>query len=274
MRRGFTMVELLLATLLLGVLTALSMLTFNAVSNGWQISADYMDKLERTDFALNQLVSGLRSMYYPHDGNQSYDYGFVLDDRGDGDDPDRSDVIEWSKIGSALVGNKSAVADTVHRVQVMVLEEGNRDYREAIEVTGLYARQCPDVALRSAENASDQDIDYSFANAELYQPVLIADGIVGFNCKVLKSGEQVEAETDEDRFEDEFAASNSVPYKVQLTFRVADPEGKSYRTNTAPIMRIVRIPIYEQAQDGAATPGGGKGGKGGERPPTGGGARR
>ncbi|MBO6066655.1 MAG: prepilin-type N-terminal cleavage/methylation domain-containing protein, partial [Kiritimatiellae bacterium] len=140
MRRGFTMVELLLATLLLGVLTALSMLTFNAVSNGWQISADYMDKLERTDFALNQLVSGLRSMYYPHDGNQSYDYGFVLDDRGDGDDPDRSDVIEWSKIGSALVGNKSAVADTVHRVQVMVLEEGNRDYREAIEVTGLYAR--------------------------------------------------------------------------------------------------------------------------------------
>ena len=70
MRRAFTMIEILLATLILGVLTTLSVLTFNAVSNGWQVSADYMDKMQRTDFALNQLVSGLRSMYYPHDGEQ------------------------------------------------------------------------------------------------------------------------------------------------------------------------------------------------------------
>lgn len=254
MRRAFTMIEILLATLILGVLTTLSVLTFNAVSNGWQVSADYMDKMQRTDFALNQLVSGLRSMYYPHDGEQSYNYGFVLKDNGDGDKPDASDVIEWSKIGAAIVGNKSSVADTVHRVQVMVLEEGNHDYREPVEITGLYARQCPDVALRSAENASDQDIDYTFENAELYQPVLIADGIVGFDCKVLKNADQAKSENDEDRFEDEFAASNSVPYKVQLTFHVADPEGKSYRSNTAPLIRIVRIPIFEQAQDGATTP--------------------
>ena len=172
MKRAFTMIEILLATLITAVLTTLSIVTFNAVSNGWQISTDYVDKTQRTDFALNQLVSGLRSMYYPHDGEQSYDYGFVLTDNGDGEQPDKSDIIEWSKIGSAIVGSKSSVADTVHRVQVMILEEGNSDYKEPIEVTGLYARQCPDVALRSAENATDQDIDYTFANAELYQPVL------------------------------------------------------------------------------------------------------
>ena len=254
MKRAFTMIEILLATLITAVLTTLSIVTFNAVSSGWQISTDYVDKTQRTDFALNQLVSGLRSMYYPHDGEQSYDYGFVLTDNGDGEQPDKSDIIEWSKIGSAIVGSKSSVADTVHRVQVMILEEGNSDYKEPIEVTGLYARQCPDVALRSAENATDQDIDYTFANAELYQPVLIADGIVGFDCKVLKNAEKAEAENDERQFEDEFTASNAVPYKVQLTFRISDPEGKSYRTNTAPIMRIVRIPIFEQSQDGAAAP--------------------
>ena len=74
-------------------------------------------------------------MYYPHGGEQSYDYGFYLTDNGDGEDPDRSDVIEWSKRGSAIVGSKSAAVDTVHRVQLMVLEEGNRDYIEPIEVT-------------------------------------------------------------------------------------------------------------------------------------------
>ena len=253
MRRAFTMVEILLAVLMLGMLTTVSVLTFNAVSRGWQVSTDYMDKMQRTDFALNQVVSGLRSMYYPHDGKQDERYGFVLTDNGDGSDPDDSDVIEWSKTGSAIVGNKSSVADTVHRVQVMVLEEGCRDYRDPVEVTGLYARQCPDVALRPADNSDD--VDYSFANDDMYQPVLIADGIVGFNCRVLKTSEKVESENDERAFEDEFAESNAVPYKVELTFRIADPEGRGYRSNTAPVMRIVRIPIHEQSLDGASTPG-------------------
>ena len=176
MKRGFTMIELLLAVLLVGVLTTVSMFTFNAVSRGWQVSTDYMDKMQRTDFALNQVMSGLRSMYYPHDGNQDERYGFVLSNNGEGEDPDDSDIIEWSKTGSAIVGNKSAVADTVHRVQVMVLEEGNRDYKEEIAVTGLYARQCPDVALRPKDNPDD--IDFSFANDEMYQPILDRKSVV------------------------------------------------------------------------------------------------
>ena len=280
MRRGFTLVEILLAVVLLGVLTALTMATFNSVTHGWQVSTDYLDKTQRTDFALNQVISGLRSLYYPHGGEQSYDYGFYLTDNGDGEDPDRSDVIEWSKRGSAIVGSKSAAADTVHRVQLMVLEEGNHDYIEPIEVTGLYARHCPDVTLRPKDN--HDDIDFSFANDEMYQPVLIADGIVGFNCRVMPSDEKVEAEHDESLFEDKWDTSNAVPYKVELTFYLADPDGRAYRSNTAPIMRIVRMPLYEQAKDGAAPPsekaaresGGARrsssGGSGGARPGGGG----
>ena len=252
MRRAFTLVELLLAVVLLGVLTSLTMMTFNSVTRGWQVSTDYLDKMQRTDFALNQVISGLRSLYYPHGGEQSYDYGFYLTDNGNGEDPDSSDVIEWSKRGSAIVGSKSAAADTVHRVQLMVLEEGNHDYLDPIEVTGLYARHCPDVTLRPKNNRDD--IDFSFANDEMYQPVLIADGIVGFNCRVLPSDEKVEAEHDESLFEDTWDTSNAVPYKIELTFYLADPEGRAYRSNTAPIMRIVQMPLYEQGKDGAAPP--------------------
>ncbi len=270
-RAGFTMIEMLMAVLIVGVITTFSVLTFNAVSSGWQTATDYMDTMQRTDFALNQLISGLRSMYFPHDGKNdgSYDYGFYLTDNGDGEDPDRSDIIEWSKTGTAIVGNKSAVADTVHRVQVMVLEEGDNDWGETIDVTGLYARQCPDAALRP----KDDEVDYTFANDEMYQPVLIADGIVGFNCRVLKSAENATSDAGAPEFEDEWESSNSVPYKVELTFFVKDKEAKSYRTDTAPLMRIVRIPIYEQSQDRAAPPGdeaagaaaGGKGRSGGGR---------
>jgi len=253
------MIEMLLATMLVGVLTALCVMTFQSVSRAWQVSTDYMDKLQRTDYALNQVISGLRSMYYPHDGQQNDKYGFVLSDNGDGDNPRTSDTIEWSKTGPAIVGTKNAIADTVHRVQVMVLEEGDNDYAQPIQKTGLYARLCGDVALIPKDDGDETD--YSFGNMDMYQPVLIADGIVGFNCRVLKKQEDAEnaasnkGENDKDKFEDEFAESNSVPYKVELTFQVEQPD-REFRSQTerAPIVRIVRIPIHEQSLDGQAPP--------------------
>jgi hypothetical protein len=255
-KNAFTMVELLLATLLVGVLTTLSILTFQSVTRSWIGSTEYMDKLQRTDYALNQLVAGLRSAYYPHDGKQDERYGFVLVNNGDGEKSDDSDEIEWSKTGAAIIGNKSALADTVHRIKVMILEEGNDDYGVEIEKTGLYARVCTDSALNPTVDEKDSpDKGYGFGNDELYQPMLIADGVVGFNCRVLPTADEAESENDDSRFEDEFSASNAVPYKVELTFYVADSDGRSYRTDTAPVMKIVRLPIHEQSLDGAAPPG-------------------
>lgn len=253
MRRAFTLLEIICAVVLIGVVTTLAIATTNAVSRGWEISTDYIDKMQRTDYALNQLVSALRSMYYPAGGQQTYDYGFVLTDNGDGDDPDSSDVIEWSRLAS--VGSKDKAASTIHRMQVMLLEEGNRDFNnKEIEITGLYMRRRPDTPLAPK---NDGDEDYGFDNDELYEPILIADGIVGFNCRVLKeppSDSGASAAYEKSDFEDTWDSSNSVPYKVELTFHLADPDGKSYRSNTAPIMRIVRIPIYEQSKDGAVVP--------------------
>ena len=259
-RGGFTLVELMLATMLVSVVSAFAFLTFRSVSRGWQISCDYVDKMQRTDYAINQVISALRSMYYTHDGSQSENYGFQLEDRGEGKDPDDSDLITWSKKGSALIGGANDVASSVHRVQLMILEEGNRDYREEVQKTGLYARLMRDVSLIPKDDSDDTE--YGFGNSDLYQPILVADGIVGFNCRVIPTQDALNgstsvrnsSENDKKLFEDEFAASNSVPYKVELTFRIADPDGRAYRSNTAPLVRIVRIPIHEQSSDGAAPP--------------------
>ena len=264
-RSAFTMVELIVAVLISGIMTTFAVMTFNAVSSAWNSSAEYMDRIQRSDYALNQVISGLRSMYYPHNGEQDAKYGFVLTDNGDGKDPDSSDVIEWAKIGPQIVGGLDSAADTVHRVQLMVLEEGNNDFKEPIQVTGLYARMCPDPALRPDPEKEASGKDYSFSNSDIYQPVLIVDGISGMNCRVMKSPDKAKsknAKNDETLFDDEWAESNSVPYKVELTLWVRDPEAKSYRTNIAPMMRIVRIPIYEQGQDGASLPSDEKSGKG------------
>ena len=269
-RPGFTMVEMLMAVVIAGFISVSAFMTFHAVTGSWSAATEYMDKLQRTDYAIDQVVSGLRSAYYPHTGKEGdsslYNYGFMLFDGGDGKDADDSDVIEWSKTGSAIVDVNSSVKDTVHRVRVMVLEEGNTDFKTRIPATGLYARLCPDIALQPKDDSS---IDFTFGNDEMYKPVLIAAGVVGFNCRVMPEPRKDASLASGDQFEDEWANSNKVPYKVELSFRIVDPEGKSYRSNTAPMVRIVRLPMYEQSQDNASTPddqtndGGGRGARGG-----------
>ena len=93
---------------------------------------------------------------------------------------------------------------------------------------------------------------------------IVADGVTGFNCRVLATAEEGKAgakdgagENEKRDFEDTFDASNAVPYKVELTFHIEKPD-ENFRSQTdrAPMVRIVRIPIHEQSLDGASPPGG------------------
>lgn len=254
MKHGFTLIELLLATLLLGMMSVVSIVTYRAVTSGWRVSRDYMDKLQRTDYMLDQLVSGLKCAVYPHLGEQSVDYGFLLENNGDGSSPRDSDVIEWTKKGPALIG-ADAAGDAEHRIQIRVLEAGSTEWGgEPIEKTGLYARVKPIEKVLST-NAKSAD-EFTFANSDLYRPVLIAKDVDGFDCRVQsKEPDDAEGKEDKDSFEDEFTSSNAVPYKVRMTMYVLkeDPEYSSQRQRV-PILKVVRLPIHEQSLDGAVLP--------------------
>jgi prepilin-type N-terminal cleavage/methylation domain-containing protein len=269
MRRGFTLLEVICAVALLGIVSVLAFTATSAITSGWDRSTAHMDRVQRSDYALGQVVSAVRSMYYPRGGQQSYDYGFYLEDNGDGDTPDRSDVLQWSRL--AAVGSRDKAASTVHRIQLMMLEEGDTTYGEPAPVTGLYMRRRPDVPLAPK---GDMDDEYGFDNEKLYEPMLVADGICGFSCRVMKepdtSGGTARGANDESLFEETWDASNAVPYKVELKFMLEDPERGGSRSDAAPVMRIVRIPVWEQSQDGAAPPSdgsssGGRRGGGGVR---------
>ena len=271
MKKAFTLLELILAVTLLGVMTAVTFATFRAVTNGWRVSREYVDRLERTDYAIDQLVSALKCAWYQRSGSQDYSCGFQLFDGGDGDNPRNSDMIEWTKTGSALVGNGSS-GDTVHRVQVMILEKGDRKWGEEVECTGLYARVKP-LSEVIPGDSSDAD-EFTFASEEFYRPILVAKDIDGFDCRVqaVEPDDSGKRE-DKDAYEDEFAPSNSVPYKVQMSFYLLkeDPQYASQKTRV-PIMRVVRMPMHEQSLDGAALPGEGE--RGGKKSPGGKGGRR
>jgi prepilin-type N-terminal cleavage/methylation domain-containing protein len=62
-RGAFTLVEMLVAMLISAIIVILSVMTFHGVSASWTSAAEYMDKFQRSDYALNQVVGALRSMY-------------------------------------------------------------------------------------------------------------------------------------------------------------------------------------------------------------------
>ena len=284
MRRGFTMIEMLLATMLVGVLTTLSILTFQAVTHGWQASTDYLDKMQRTDYALNQLIIGLRSAYWPEegdagsgksadttkgggtgDGKDRNQYGFYDPYDREGERPSDSDIIEWTKKGSALIGSENAMADSVHRVRVMILEEGDTEdgdddkfekfkFREAVKKTGLYARAFVDPALASSGEEKESTRDY------YPQPTLVADGVVEFRCRTIKEpplktngksrkkgGYDKDSDAVQDKFEDK-----GFPYAVELTLFMEKRDDEFFsQKEKATIVRVVKIPIYEHSQGGS-----------------------
>ena len=285
MRKAFTMIEMLLATMLVGVLTTLSILTFQAVTHGWQASTDYLDKMQRTDYALNQLIIAMRSAYWPEngdtgsgksadttkgggtgDGKDRNQYGFYDPYDREGERPSDSDIIEWTKKGSALIGSENAMADSVHRVRVMILEEGDTEdgddekfekfkFREAVKKTGLYARAFVDPALAYSGEEKDSAREY------YPQPTLVADGVVGFRCRTIKEppsktndksrkkgGYDKDSDAVQDTFEDK-----GFPYAVELTLYMEKRDDEFFsQKEKSTIVRVVKIPIYEHSQGGSS----------------------
>ena len=281
-RSAFTMIELLLATMLVGILTTLSILTFQAVTHGWQASTDYLDKMQRTDYAFNQLIIALRSAYWPEEGDgesgktsdttkgggnkgeSRNQYGFFDPYDREGSRSSDSDIIEWTKKGSALIGSENAMADSVHRVRVMILEEGDTEdgdddrfetfkFREPVKKTGLYARAFVDPGLASSSEEKETREYYP-------QPTLVADGVVGFRCRTIKeppsktndkSRKKGGYDKDSDAVQDTFEDSG-FPYAVELTLFIEKRDDEFFsQKEKATVVRVVKIPIYEHSQGGS-----------------------
>ena len=243
-KRAFTMIELLLAVSLVGVMTVFATLTFWTVVNSWQVSTDYVDKFQRTDFALNQVATALKNAYFPVNTEKTDLYGMEHENsEGEADTPDNSDKLRWVKNDRSLIGNRSIFADTEHKVELLVLEKGETDYfNKEIEKTGLYARFCPMNNYRHNDDRENREIeDITLSNLEEYEPHLISDGIVGMDFKFLEK-EEKDAE-----WTDTWTKSNALPYKVMVIFKIEDFEKSGHASDAAPSLRVVELPMHLQS---------------------------
>jgi len=231
-RRGFTLIELLMSVIITAIMMTVCFITFNTSIKCWSRSAAVADTVRNAEYALTQVVSGLRSAYYPTTGKQDYAYGFQLYDNGE--DPDVSDTIQWVKLGTSIVGNRSQLSETPHTVRVWVQKEG-RD-----GPGGLWVK-----AGRLDLLADDPDVEVDFNDDEQFEPYPLIEGVQGFDCKVQSKPDSVEGDGTP-KWEDVWDTSNSIPYRVKLTFWMTPVKEAG---DPVPIMRVVEIPLWDISQN-------------------------
>ncbi len=260
-RRGFTLVELLVSMTLLGLLTVMLLTSFYSVNQSWMVSREVIDAGGHSDYLLTQFSAALRSAYTPGEDEK---YGFTLTHDG-GDDDSANDIIEWTKIGPALVGEDARFAGVPHRIRVYVSEPDGEHHPGGFTVRAW--RQ--DLQLDEFDPEED--------TAEL----CLSPKVIAFNCRVLDP--TTPRTTDNElNWIDEWTKNTTLPSAVEITLWLESPE-----EGEEPIEYkcIVEIPMSavsqnsalaseanEEAKEGTSTSVGGSGatsirpGSGGLRP--------
>jgi prepilin-type N-terminal cleavage/methylation domain-containing protein len=220
-RRGFTMVELLVSVVILGLITSVTYGIFSAVTKAWQRGMALSDEMQHGDFVMEQLVMGLRSSYY-RDAGKGLDvrFGFWLEDQGNG--PSANDTISWVKIGPSLIGRGTEQSKGPHRVKFQLVDDPNTD-----ESAAAITVWSPDEYLQP------DDFD-----PDMLEPTLLATGIVGFDCRVSTNVDESEI-----IWEGEWEETNSIPRLVELTLYL-----KPLQSGEEPVAmkRCVEIPVGKQ----------------------------
>ncbi|MFO7871051.1 MAG: prepilin-type N-terminal cleavage/methylation domain-containing protein [Kiritimatiellia bacterium] len=194
-QKGFTLLEMLLVTVILGLVFSLTYMAFSTVVTAWDRGMELTEHLHHADYVLDQLVMGLRSAYYPDTRGEAAGYGFEIEDGGDGEYS--SDTISWVKTGSALVGANSPFAESPHRVQFFMTENEEGEPAAAVRQWRLYGQP---------EDFDPGELD----------PVFLSTRITGFNCRVA-----YRIVADEVEWLDEWQYTNKLPTAVELTLYMA-----------------------------------------------------
>ena len=233
MRRGFTMVEMLLSIMILAIMTIVSTMVFHTVVRNWTLATEMADNMQRVDYITAQVAYALRSAYFPTSGQASNADGFMLLDENERNEPELSDVITWTKLGNSIVGRNSRFAHSPHRVTLFVRSEKDADEEHP---AGLIAQVICEEKFRPEDFDEDDETNWDW--------FLLGSQVQGFNCRVLDKDEPFKSGMA--NWQDTWDNSNCIPRRVQLTFwmKPIDDDKDPY-----PIVRVLEIPLWDISQN-------------------------
>ena len=216
-RQGFTLLELIVAIVILVIAMSITFEAFTGTIRGWKRGTEVADSIKHGDFAMTQLASALNSMLYFYNPRKTYAFKLEKETAASGLP---GDIVSFVTVSSAFMPADSPYAKGPHRIRLYV--DGD-EYGDS----ALYSLAMPAIS-------DEEEFDDEF-NAE---PALVSREISGM--EIMMWDQQNETWTDE------WDPENSVPERIEISLYISSKD-----KNEEPIMfrRVLEIPVYESVKD-------------------------
>lgn len=186
-RHAFTLLEIMIAIVILSIALTLAWQTFAAATRAWTHGRRMIDQTHQSDFVMNQLAAALRSMVMFENAKEKY--AFIVENTSDGQ------TISWVTASGAFVPRGSGVEHGLHRIAVGA-------GRDEDGVEGLLVSTWPYMA-------DEDEIDP--------EKRLVSEDITSLRCNLY--------DLEEDRWVDTWEYSNQVPGLIEITLTAEPIEG-------------------------------------------------
>jgi len=183
-RRGFTLVELLMALAILSAALAIAWGTFASILTAWRRGEEALATLRASDLAADEIAAALRSAFHRRSEDGRYGFQLETDTRGES-----ARSVRWTSLGGPAVPNAAVPAGLPRRLTLAIEpDEANQ----------------PRAVLRAAP---------AHLRLEEHRPDPIAriwPDIVRFSCRVWNANEK--------QWETSWENTNAIPSRVEMVF--------------------------------------------------------
>lgn len=213
-RNGFTLLEVMIAVVILAIAMTIAFQTFSAVTRAWTGARATMDKLHHGDFVLGQLTASLRSMFMidlKAEGKSKPEvYAFRIENNSAGEG---EHTISWVTASSAFIPpGDQAYSHGLHRIEV-----GGGTDEDGVD--GLVVTVWP--YLADEEKVKKKSW-------------FVSENIKGLSCKIYDTKEG------EEGWKDIWEYSNAIPGLIEITL-YAEP-AKEY-DGPVEFRQLIEIPL-------------------------------
>ena len=210
---GFTLLELIVAMVILVIMMSVIFQAFSATLRGWRRGTEVSDGIKHGDFAMQQLASVLNSTIYFYNDKKSYAFTFEKETYNGLP----ADIISFVTASSAFMPEGSPLKNGPHRIKIYIDEDGN---------PALFSFAVPALA----------DIE-EFENEYETEPHLVSRVIQGLEIMVYDEESELWTE--------EWEKKNSIPERIKITVFVPSED-----EDEEPIIftRVLDIPVAKSVK--------------------------
>lgn len=211
-RDGFTLLELIVAMVILTIAMSITFQAFSSTIRGWRRGTEVVDSIKHGDFAMNQLASAINSTIFFHNPKKSYAFTFEKDNSFGLP----TDTITFVSASSAFMKEGSPLQHGPHRIKLFIDKDDHGN-------PALFSLAYP--AIGDIEEYEDE---YDS------EPYLVSRSVQGL--EILLWDEELEDWTDE------WEKENDVPERVKLMVYTASED-----EDEEPIVftRVIDIPVAQ-----------------------------